>query len=351
MSCKISIIIPVYNVEKYLRFCLDSVIAQTLTDFEAVCVDDGSPDQSLSILREYASRDSRFKVITQTNQGVAAARNAALDMATGDYIHFMDPDDAYPAPDALQKLYDAALSNAAGVVAGSLTGIIEKDAPDMDFSMHCFASEGFVKHSDKPECYFFQRFLFKREILADVRFPLYRRYQDPPFLVKALMKAGKFYTITTPVYWYRQRPAHVTYTPDRIMCMVNGGCDILEMSSGKPEYAALHDLYENKFFGDFSEETAVGTLCMKMLVSGDMDVIKRLFETSLNANENRLLPPLQKILGKSAQADKFNMDYFSSAAWRRRVKRYEFCRKLRGFFICLHENGIIYTLKRLFKTG
>lgn len=348
MSCKVSIIVPAYNVEKYLRYCLDSILSQTLTDFEVVCVDDGSPDNSLAILKEYAEKDSRFNVLTQANQGVAAARNAALDLAKGDFIHFMDPDDAYPTPDALQKLYDAALLSNAPVVAGSLTGIIEDGAPDMSFEAHSFTKEQLVKYSNDPQCYFFQRFLFKREMLGSIRFPLYRRYQDPPFLVKTLMKAGSFYTITAPVYWYRQRPAHVTYTPDRILCLVNGGCDILEMTAGKSEYATLHDLYENKFFGDFSEENAVGSLCMKMIVAGDETVTDRLFQTSLEANDDRLLPPLQKILGKDVKASHFSRTYFRSSEWRGRIKRYEFRRKVRGFFICLKENGLSYTLKRLF---
>lgn len=345
MSCKVSIIVPAYNVEKFLRYCLDSILSQTLTDFEVVCVDDGSPDNSLAILREYAAKDARFKVLTQANQGVAAARNAALDQATGDYIHFMDPDDAYPAPDALQKLYDAAIASDAPVVAGSLTGIIEEGAPDMSFEVHSFTKEQLVKYSDDPQCYFFQRFLFKRETLGSIRFPLYRRYQDPPFLVKALMTAGSFYTITAPVYWYRQRPAHVTYTPDRILCLVNGGCDILEMTAGKAEYAALHDLYENRFFGDFSEEIAVGTLCLKMLVAGDKDITDRLVRTTC---DGRFLPPLQKILGNDAKAADFPPEYFETAAWQRKVKRFEFRRKVRGFFTCLRENGLSYTLKRLF---
>lgn len=346
MSCKVSIIVPVYNVEKYLRYCLDSILSQTMTDFEVICVDDGSPDNSLAILREYAAKDARFKVLTQANQGVAAARNAALDQATGDYIHFMDPDDAYPAPDALQKLYDAALLSNAPVVAGSLTGIIEEGAPNMNFEAHSFTKEQLVKYSDDPQCYFFQRFLFKRETLGSIRFPLYRRYQDPPFLVKALMTAGCFYTITAPVYWYRQRPAHVTYTPDRILCLVNGGCDILEMTADKTEYAALHDLYENRFFGDFSEEIAVGTLCLKMLVAGDKDITDRLIRTT--CGDGRFLPPLQKILGEGAKAADFPPEYFESTVWKRKVRRFEFCRKVRGFFTCLAENGLSYTLKRLF---
>ena len=92
---KFSVIIPVYNVEPYLRICLDSVLAQTFTDWEAICVDDGSTDGSGAILDEYAALDSRFRVIHQSNAGVSAARNAALDVATGEMVMFLDADDVW----------------------------------------------------------------------------------------------------------------------------------------------------------------------------------------------------------------------------------------------------------------
>lgn len=91
---KVSIIIPVYNMKNYLTQCLDSVIHQTLSDIEILCIDDCSTDNSLSILKEYALKDNRIKIIEQTeNKGQGIARNIALDMAKGDYIMFLDPDD------------------------------------------------------------------------------------------------------------------------------------------------------------------------------------------------------------------------------------------------------------------
>ena len=90
---KISIIIPIYNVEKYLRRCLDSVLNQTFTDWEAICVNDGSPDNSDVILAEYAARDTRFKIVNKKNGGLSDARNAGMQVATGDYILYLDSDD------------------------------------------------------------------------------------------------------------------------------------------------------------------------------------------------------------------------------------------------------------------
>ena len=90
---KISIIVPVYKVEKYLRRCLDSIVAQTFTDWECILIDDGSPDNSGKICDEYAQKDGRFKVVHQENQGVSAARNMGLDEAKGEWIGFVDSDD------------------------------------------------------------------------------------------------------------------------------------------------------------------------------------------------------------------------------------------------------------------
>ncbi|MDR2409276.1 MAG: glycosyltransferase, partial [Bacteroidales bacterium] len=90
---KVSIIIPVYNVEKYLAECLDSAIGQTLRDIEIICVDDGSTDHSPEILDEYVKKDSRITVLHQSNGGPSKARNTGIDIATGEYILFLDSDD------------------------------------------------------------------------------------------------------------------------------------------------------------------------------------------------------------------------------------------------------------------
>lgn len=105
----ISVIIPVYNVEKYLRRCLDSVIAQTYQNFEIICVDDGSIDDSGKICDQYAVRDARIKVIHQENQGPSAARNRGLDAAEGEYIAFVDSDD-YILEDMYKKMLDKLLN-------------------------------------------------------------------------------------------------------------------------------------------------------------------------------------------------------------------------------------------------
>lgn len=112
---KISVIIPVYNVEAYLRDCLNSVIHQTLKEIEIICVNDGSTDGSLSILEEYAQQDPRIQIITQENKGLSGARNTGATYATGDYLYFLDSDD-WIAQDTLKKIYEKGISQDLDVV-------------------------------------------------------------------------------------------------------------------------------------------------------------------------------------------------------------------------------------------
>ena len=100
---KISVIVPIYNTEKYLKRCFDSILSSTYENLEVILVDDGSPDNSGKICDEYAARDSRIRVIHKKNGGLSSARNAGLDIATGDYVTFVDSDD-YIASDIYEKL-------------------------------------------------------------------------------------------------------------------------------------------------------------------------------------------------------------------------------------------------------
>jgi len=103
---KISVIIPIYNTQKWLSVCLDSVIGQSVKELEIICVDDGSTDDSAKILQEYAKKDSRIKIITQSNQGPAIARNTGLTTAKGEYVYFLDSDDYLVNDTALEFLYE-----------------------------------------------------------------------------------------------------------------------------------------------------------------------------------------------------------------------------------------------------
>ena len=112
---KVSIVIPIYNVEKYLRQCLDSVVNQTLRDIEIICVNDGSKDSSLAIMKEYAERDERVKIIDKPNSGYGNSMNRGFDMACGEYIGIVESDD-YADPEMFERLYATAKENELDVV-------------------------------------------------------------------------------------------------------------------------------------------------------------------------------------------------------------------------------------------
>lgn len=111
---KVSIIMPIYNAEKYLRECMDSVINQTMKDIEIICVNDGSKDSSMDILRYYESLDSRITIINKENEGAGQARNDGMRMATGDYLLFLDADDFFEL-DMVEKAYNSIEDNEADV--------------------------------------------------------------------------------------------------------------------------------------------------------------------------------------------------------------------------------------------
>jgi len=111
----ISVIVPVYNVEKYLRKCLDSIIDQTLKDIEIICVDDGSTDKSLKILKEYEEKDSRIIILTQQNQYAGVARNNGAKIARGEYLSFLDSDDFFD-PHMLEEMYNQAEKDNSDIV-------------------------------------------------------------------------------------------------------------------------------------------------------------------------------------------------------------------------------------------
>lgn len=114
-SVKVSVIIPVYNAEKYLAECMDSVIEQTLKNIEIICVDDGSADESLRILKEYEKADRRVRILCQENAGAGAARNTGLAAAKGEYLSFLDADDFFE-PDMLERAYSKAKEQKAQVI-------------------------------------------------------------------------------------------------------------------------------------------------------------------------------------------------------------------------------------------
>ena len=205
---KISVIMPVWNEEAVLGEALDSVLGQTLREIEVICVDDGSTDATLDILRSRAADDPRVKVLTQRNAGPAAARNLALAKATGEFVAFLDADDRYPESTTLEKLYVAAIENGVKVCGGGVEIVGEGHCERTftgAFAGNVFDRPGVRRFSDYQYSFGFYRFIYLRKLIVDnaIVFPPLRRFQDPPFMVRALDAAGEFMALDFPTYTFR----------------------------------------------------------------------------------------------------------------------------------------------------
>ena len=228
MNPKVSIIIPIYNMEKYLGECLDSIVRQTLKEIEILCIDDGSTDNSLCILTKYKENYENIVVITQTNQGAGAARNAGIDIARGEYIAFMDPDDFYPADDVLEILYKKAIDNHVDICGGSICTLVEGKI-HYDVSMarsgSKFLEEGMIEYCNYQYAFGYTRFLYKMELIQEkeISFPNYRRFQDPPFMVEAMLAANKFYAIPKVVYCARVVDKKIEYANEELIIDITNG--------------------------------------------------------------------------------------------------------------------------------
>ncbi|MGF0069697.1 glycosyltransferase family 2 protein [Candidatus Spyradosoma sp. SGI.093] len=194
----VSVIVPVYNAEKYLRECLDSVIDQSLREIEIICVDDGSTDASPAVLAEYAARDSRVRVITQENAGVGPARNAGIRAARGEFVAFIDPDDLLPDESAYEALYLWAKEKRVRVCGGGVCSLANDGRryfPDASWGSNVdqtFPRDGFMRFAEWQFDYGFYRYIFERRLLLDneIFFPPYIRYQDPVFCARAAVALG-----------------------------------------------------------------------------------------------------------------------------------------------------------------
>lgn len=253
---KVSIIIPVYNVEACIRECLDSVKKQTLADIEIVCINDGSPDNSLAILNEYASNDNRFVIIDKQNEGVGRARNDGINKATGEFVCFMDPDDFYPSNDVLETLYNKAIENNVNIAGGEFSEFdgenITQNYEGSLYEDYLFKSDGIVEYKDYQFDYGYHRFLYKRSFLIDnnIYFPSYVRFQDPPFFCEAMATAGKFYAIHKNCYAYRVGHKTISWTKDRIYGVFKGLNDNLRIAN-KYKYEKLKRICEHRLCSEY----------------------------------------------------------------------------------------------------
>ena len=207
----VSVLIPVYNVETYLENCLESVIKQTLTDIEIICVNDGSTDGSLEILKKYKEKDSRIKIITKENGGLPSARNAGLDHAKGKYVGFVDADD-YIEKNMFERLVKIAEEDEAEIVVCGAN--IFPETPRADGWLYeCLSPEYKKYKSFEPEILFIRndvtpflwRTLIRRDLIESRGFRLDEDIiigEDKAFQCKVFPEAKRITVIPDKLYNY-----------------------------------------------------------------------------------------------------------------------------------------------------
>lgn len=220
----ITVIVPVYNVERYLIRCIESIQRQTYKNWELILVDDGSVDSSGNICDSYAKADKRIHVIHQENQGVSAARNAALDQAHGEYIQFLDSDDWEPE-DALSYLYDLLNRENADFCMASFCLMREKEISS-DYGMResphnvkeecltrtAFLNKFFKVHTQEQVQYLWAK-LFRANLFKNVRFIRgIANGEDVAALFSVILKSEKIAYSSKKVYYYFANPSGATKT-------------------------------------------------------------------------------------------------------------------------------------------
>lgn len=207
----ISVIVPVYKVEQYLRACVDSILAQTYTNLEIILVDDGSPDACGTICDKYAARDNRVRVIHKENGGLSDARNAGMSVCTGDYLAFVDSDDLL-AFDALDRLYGLAEAYSAELVIGGHVRF--SDETGVSFEKTEVPAQVMTKSEAMNE--FFQNGcaswarLYKRAVHIDKHFPVGEINEDEAIVLSLLDRSDTVVKTERVVYGYRTRPESIT---------------------------------------------------------------------------------------------------------------------------------------------
>lgn len=205
----ISIIVPIYNVERYLPKCIDSILEQTYSNFELILVDDGSPDSCGKICDEYQKKDSRIIVIHKKNGGLSSARNAGIDVAKGEYIGFVDSDD-YIEPFMYEKLFQAVSENQCKLAVCSINFVFEdgivlqktQDAKDQVFDFEQAMMEMNTYRLFDMGAW---SKLYHKSLLDDIRFPEGKLSEDFYIMYKVFDKAQKIAFVATPCYNYLQR--------------------------------------------------------------------------------------------------------------------------------------------------
>lgn len=262
---KISIIIPVYNVKKFLNKCLKSIVNQTFTDLEIICINDGSTDKSLSILNSFAQKDNRIIVINQSNQGQSCARNAGLAIATGEYTGFVDSDDWIDL-DFYEKLYTAAEKYNADIAAAGI-----KRLRPYKWKYHLkIKNEEYTENTDRKfllcdvpdKCYVWNKIYKTSELKKyNIIFEPHVFFEDRCFTAEVLVKLKGLVTVpdTYYNYWTNNRSTVKTKSAKKLK-------DSEYTYNKMMEYLKENNINLDHYFLEFKKIKLLGLTILKIKI-------------------------------------------------------------------------------------
>ncbi|MDR0555809.1 MAG: glycosyltransferase [Holosporaceae bacterium] len=237
MSPVVSIIVPVYNTEKWLARCLGSLLNQTLKDIEIICVNDGSLDGSFEILEQFSRQDQRVIVINQDNRGPGFSRNAALEVACGEYVGFVDSDD-WVESNYFEQLHGAAAKYDASMACCSIiraypSGKMREKLIIKEERLYCSTIDKYRITESPRKGYVYNKIYRRSEInLHKIRFPKEREFEDTGFTIRALYFLKTLVTVPTTryYYWVNQESITRVSTDKRRRDMLASRRDFIEFS-------------------------------------------------------------------------------------------------------------------------
>lgn len=295
-NIKISVIIPLFNEEKHISECINSIITQTLDGIEIICIDDESVDSTIQILETYTKIHKNFHLIKQKHGGVGSARNKGIETAKGEFLAFMDADDFYPDCNVLEILYDKAIENNLPLCGGGLDhiftdGMIGKDPFKLN---KIYNKEGKYKYHNMDFESGWQRYIYNRKFIINngIRFKNYKVGEDSLFLLTVLAIADEYYYIPKVVYNYRVGERKLKRKVDYIDSFLNMIRDSLDISSQyklKRQHAYFVKCFQHDNYVPICFALEKGKDDIEYLVR---DIYKHIDEKLINDINCRVLPQL-----------------------------------------------------------
>jgi glycosyltransferase involved in cell wall biosynthesis len=300
----VSIIVPVYNVEQYIRKCIDSILSQTFRDFELILVNDGSSDGSGEICNEYTAQDKRVKVIHKKNGGLSDARNAGIEVAVGTYIGFVDSDD-WIEPNMYEILYNLCVGYSADISTCSINVWDlnnKKKTKDYNYNTRVLSSRLAIKcmYDGKLSGYPAWNKLYKREVFDKIRFPVGRIFEDVAIMYRLYGSANRIVFIDSPLYNYNYRESSITrseFSEKRFDVVLNYNETYSYMAKKYPE---ICEILEKNFFE--SLRSMICDIIIERSVIKNYkylcEIFKLISENNNRIIKNNLIPKKHKVLAR-----------------------------------------------------